>query len=89
MSKSTDGIAGITKELVGEILGDGRLAAEGAHQRNQRADQTTTSPPDQGITRAGRGEEQPKDKERAQSAKTPPGHMPPQPIQEDGEDGKR
>ena len=35
---------------------------------------------DQGITREGRGEEQPKDKERAQTAtKTEPGQMPEQP----------
>lgn len=43
---------------------------------------------DQGISREGLGEEQPKDKERARTAsrtapksqpKTDPGHMPPQP----------
>jgi hypothetical protein len=35
---------------------------------------------DQGISRAGRGEEQPKDKERAQTAtKTQPTQMPTQP----------
>jgi hypothetical protein len=35
----------------------------------------------QGIVRAGRGEEQPADKERAQTAtKTEPGHMPEQPV---------
>jgi len=48
-----------------------------------------TSAPDQGITRAGRGEEQPKDKERAQTApKTEPGHMPPQPVRKDDGDDK-
>lgn len=88
MNKLKDSIAGITKELVGEILGDGRLAAEGAHQKKPREDDTTSSPPDQ-VARAGRGEEQPKDMERAQTAQTAPGHMPPQPVQEDGEDGKR
>jgi hypothetical protein len=36
---------------------------------------------DQGITREGRGEEQPRDKERAQTAtKTEPGQMPKQPA---------
>jgi hypothetical protein len=35
----------------------------------------------QGIVRTGRGEEQPADKERAQTAtKTEPGHMPDQPV---------
>jgi len=89
MSKPKDNIAGTTKEFVGEILGDGRLAAEGAHQKAE-GDYTTTQPPDQGITRAGRGEEQPKDKGRAQTApKKQPGHMPPQPAQKDGQDDKR
>jgi hypothetical protein len=38
---------------------------------------------DQGITRQGRGEEQPKDKERAQSVhQTPPGTMPTHPAHE-------
>jgi hypothetical protein len=37
---------------------------------------------DQGISREGRGEEQPKDKERAQNApKTEPGHMPAQRVE--------
>ena len=41
---------------------------------------------DQGITRAGRGEEQPKDKERAQTAtKTEPGQRPSPPVQKQGE----
>ena len=36
----------------------------------------------QGITLDGKAQEQPKDKERAQTAqKTEPGHMPPQPDQ--------
>jgi len=35
----------------------------------------------QGIVRTGRGEEQPADKDRAQTAnKTEPGHMPEQPV---------
>jgi hypothetical protein len=45
----------------------------------------------QGIVRAGQGEEQPADKERAQPAtKTEPGHMPEQPVtkREDRTDGK-
>ena len=89
MSQPKDSIDGTTKELVGEILGDGRLAAEGARQKAE-GDESMTQPPDQGITRAGRGEEQPQDKERAQTApKTPPGRMPPQPVQKDAQDDKR
>jgi len=89
MSKPKDSIAGTTKELVGEILGDGRLSAEGARQKTE-GDDSMTQPPDQGITRAGRGEKQPQDKERAQTApKTPPGRMPPQPVQKDAQDDKR
>ena len=59
------------------------------HQEEHQGDVAMTSAPDQGITRAGRGEEQPKDKERAQTApKTEPGHMPPQPVRKDDGDDK-
>jgi hypothetical protein len=45
---------------------------------------------DQGIVRAGRGEEQPADKDRAQRiAKTELGHMPLQPLDEIRSHGKK
>ena len=89
MSQPKDSIAGTTKEFVGELLGDGRLATEGARQKSE-GDDSMTQPCDQSITRAGRGEEQPQDKERAQTApKTQPGHMPRRPVQKDAQDDKR
>lgn len=42
---------------------------------------------DQRISREGRGEEQPKDKDRARNApKTEPGHMPPQRVEKERPD---
>jgi len=48
-----------------------------------------TSAPDQGIPRAGRGEEPPKDKEHARTArKTEPSRMSAQPVRKHGGEDK-
>lgn len=65
MSKFHDKAEAQTKQLIGRMIGDELLVREGREQLEH-----ATAPPsgakDQGIVRDERGQEQPRDKERAQ-----------------------
>jgi hypothetical protein len=67
MSKFQERAEAQTKQIIGQMLGDELLVQEG---KEQQRDATEPSSPaggkDQGIVRDERGQEQPKDKERAQ-----------------------
>jgi hypothetical protein len=64
MSKFHDKAEAQTKQIIGQMLGDELLVREGQEQ----FDQARQSPgdTDQGIVRDERGQEQPRDEERAQ-----------------------
>ena len=62
MSKFHQGAEAQSKEVIGQMLGDARLAREGKTQTREGAPEGH----DQGIVRDERGQEQPRDKERAQ-----------------------
>ena len=68
MSKFHEKAEAQTKQIIGQMLGDELLVQEGKDQ--QRKATEPESPPagskDQGIIRDERGQEQPRDKERAQ-----------------------
>jgi hypothetical protein len=53
------------KQFVGQMVGDDRLVLEGKEQQRQAED--TMGKTDQGIVKDDKGQEQPKDKERAQT----------------------
>ena len=61
-----------TKQLIGQMLGDQLLVEEGKEQQREAAEPGSTGDRrdddrhDQGIVRDERGQEQPRDKERAQ-----------------------
>lgn len=67
MSKFQERAEAQTKQIIGQMLGDELLVREGKEQQRE-----TTEPPspagnnDQGILRDELGQEQPRDKERAQ-----------------------
>jgi hypothetical protein len=71
MSKFHERAEAQTKQIIGQMLGDELLVQEG---KEQQRDATDLPPPargkdgdnDQGIVRDERGQEQPRDKERAQ-----------------------
>jgi hypothetical protein len=67
MSKFHDKAEAQTKQIIGQMLGDELLVREGREQFEQATD-GASSPGhgDQGIVRDGRGQEHPRDKERAQ-----------------------
>jgi hypothetical protein len=67
MSKFHDKAEAQTKQIIGQMLGDELLVREGREQFEQ-ANETASSAggKDQGIVRDERGQEQPRDKERAQ-----------------------
>ncbi|KRR19290.1 hypothetical protein CQ14_35270 [Bradyrhizobium lablabi] len=71
MSKFHEKAEAQTKQIIGQMLGDELLVQEG---KDQQREATEPEPPakgkdegkDQGIVRDERGQEQPRDKERAQ-----------------------
>jgi hypothetical protein len=67
MSKFHDKAEAQTKQIIGQMLGDELLVREGREQLEQ-ATETASSPGsgDQGIVRDERGQQQPRNKERAQ-----------------------
>ena len=67
MSKFQQKAEAQTKEIIGQMLGD-QLLVEEAKEQQRRATEPKSDGdhPDQGIVRDERGQEQPKDKERAQ-----------------------
>lgn len=67
MSKFQQKAEAQTKQIIGQMLGDALLVEEGREQQRQATDvESGSDHPDQGIVRDERGQEQPKDKERAQ-----------------------
>jgi hypothetical protein len=71
MSKFQQKAEAQTKQIIGQMLGDELLVAEGKEQQRQAAEPGSTGERhddrhDQGIVRDERGQEQPRDKERAQ-----------------------
>jgi len=71
MSKFRERAEAQTEEIIGQMLGDEQLVREG-QERTRKAqvepsgDPSRSSGHDQGIVRDERGQEQPKDKARAQ-----------------------
>jgi hypothetical protein len=67
MSKFQERAEAQTKQIIGQMLGDELLVQEGKERQREA---TEPEPPadgnDQGIVRDERGQEQPRDKERAQ-----------------------
>ena len=70
MSKFQQKAEAQTKQIIGQMLGDQLLVEEGKEQERQatepRRDHHGHSGHDQGIVRDERGQEQPRDKERAE-----------------------
>ncbi|WP_213286359.1 hypothetical protein [Bradyrhizobium sp. sGM-13] len=72
MSKFHEKVEAQTKQIIGQMLGDDLLVREGKQQHRQATEPEPADPgssdggDDQGIDRDQRGQEQPKDKERAQ-----------------------
>jgi hypothetical protein len=67
MSKFHDKAEAQTKQIIGQMLGDELLVREGRQQLEQATESApAASGEDQGIVRDERGQEQPRDKERAQ-----------------------
>jgi hypothetical protein len=76
MSKFQQKAEAQTKQIIGQMLGDELLVEEGKEQQRQAAEPGSTGERhddirhdddhDQGIVRDERGQEQPRDKERAQ-----------------------
>ena len=67
MSKFQQKAEAQTKQIIGQMLGDDLLVEEGRKQQRQVRDQGSADDQhDQGIVRDERGQEQPRDKERAQ-----------------------
>jgi hypothetical protein len=55
-----------TKAVIGQMLGDQRLVEEARAQQRTASEDEPANDHDQGIVRDERGQEQPRDKERAQ-----------------------
>jgi hypothetical protein len=71
MSKFQQKAEAQTKQIIGQMLGDEQLVEEACEQQRQATGPESTGEGrdqghDQGIVRDERGQEQPKDKERAQ-----------------------
>jgi hypothetical protein len=66
MTRLQEKARGLTKQTVGQMIGDDKLVLEGKDQVRKAEGEQTHS--DHGIVRNERGEEQPKDKQRAQTA---------------------
>jgi uncharacterized protein YjbJ (UPF0337 family) len=65
MTRIQERAQGHTKQAIGQMVGDDKLVLEGKDQvRKAEAEQTS----DHGIVRNEKAEEQPKDKQRAQTA---------------------
>jgi hypothetical protein len=67
MSKFQERAEAQTKQIIGQMLGDELLVQEGKEQQREANEPPSSGgDKDQGIVRDERGQEQPKDKERAQ-----------------------
>jgi hypothetical protein len=72
MTRLQEKAQGHTKQAVGQMIGDDQLVLEGKDQvrkaDGETAPEHTSRHSDHGIVRNEKGEEQPKDKQRAQTA---------------------
>jgi len=67
MSKFHEKAEAQTKQIIGQMLGDELLVQEGKKQQREATEpESSEGGHDQGIVRDERGQEQPRDKERAQ-----------------------
>ena len=66
MSKFHEKAEARTKQVIGQMLGDELLVQEGKVQEREATEPQSRDGNDQGIVRDERGQEQPRDKERAQ-----------------------
>jgi hypothetical protein len=67
MSKFHERAEAQTKQIIGQMLGDELLVQEGKKQQREATEpESSDGGHDQGIVRDERGQEQPRDKERAQ-----------------------
>jgi hypothetical protein len=66
MSKFQERAEAQTKQIIGQMLGDELLVQEGKKQQREATEPESSGGKDQGIVRDERGQEQPRDKERAQ-----------------------
>jgi uncharacterized protein YjbJ (UPF0337 family) len=66
VTKLREKAQGQVKRLVGQMVGDEKLVWEGKEQE-RKAERQTMDGADQGIARDEKGQEQPKDKDRAQT----------------------
>ena len=67
MTKFHDRAEAQAKPIIGQMLGDEKLVQEGKKQQQQATEpESSGEGHDQGIVRDERGQEQPRDKERAQ-----------------------
>ena len=70
MTQFREKAQGHTKQVVGQLIGDDRLVVEGTDQVRAAQGEPTGHHSDHGIVKNEKGEEQPKDKERAQAGRT-------------------
>jgi uncharacterized protein YjbJ (UPF0337 family) len=70
MSRLHEKAQGHTQQIVGQLIGDDRLVSEGKQRVGEAEGDHAEHDSDQGIVRDQKGEEQPKDKKRAQTAHT-------------------
>ena len=68
MSRIQERAQGAIKQAVGQMVGDDKLVLEGKDQVRKADGQQASGDSDPGIVRNEKGEEQPKDKQRAQTA---------------------
>jgi hypothetical protein len=67
MTKFHDRAEAQTRQIIGQMLGDEKLVEEGKRQQREATEpESSDDGHDQGIVRDERGQEQPRDKERAQ-----------------------
>ena len=68
MSRIQEKAQGATKQAVGQMVGDDKLVREGEDQVRKAEGEQGSRHSDHGIIRNEKGEEQPKDRQRAQTA---------------------
>jgi hypothetical protein len=68
MTRLQEKAQGHTKQAVGQMIGDDQLVLEGKDQVRKAEGEQASRHSDHGIVRNEKGEEQPKDKQRAQAA---------------------
>ncbi len=67
MTKFQEKTQAQVKQIVGQMIGDEKLVTEGKEQQQNAEHEGSRGDADQGIVRDQKGDEQPKDKRRAQT----------------------